>query len=603
MRTLTEPAAREGLRDLVAAAHTVADDSSWAPTWRSFAEFATWRVAQRPAQPFLTYYDDDTGERTELSYATFANWVSKTANFLRDGLGVSRGERVATVLHNHWQTVVIYFACWSAGVSVVPLNVEEPAERKAFVLDNASTVAAFVREESLAEVLELSDDLPKLREVVGLSLRPLAAPLARAYPGVLDFATEVPAYGDTFAPDRECSLRDEALVVYTSGTTGNPKGVQLTGDNLLVDADAISAWYSLSADDRTMCVLPIHHVNGTIVTHVTPFYAGGGTVLNRKFKAETFFDRIATERVAIGSVVPTLLEFLMSADPDVMSLDLSRFRGLICGAGPLLVGTAARFTDRFGFPIHHGYGLSETTCYSCFLPTSLDAETRREWLTAHGFPSIGVAVRHNDMTVLRPDGSPAEAGERGELCIRGRNVMTGYLNRPDANTEAFRDGWFHSGDEGFWQPGRAPTVATTKSPASTGGAARDDATPYFFITGRLKELIIRGGVNLSPLEIDDVLRSAPGVAFAMAVPFANRWYGEEVAAYVVPQPGTKVDPDEVRAHCAERLDFKRQPKVVIVGDEVPYTSTGKPKRIELAQRLAGELAPYEDIQFRDPARA
>ena len=255
---------------------------------------------------------------------------------------------------------------------------------------------------------------------------------------------------------------------------------------------------------------------------------------------------------------------------------------MICGAGPLLKDTAARFEDRFGVQIRHGYGLSETTCYSCFLPNDLTPEQHRHWLTGYEFPSIGVPLRHNRMTILDDQGQPVPEGVRGEICIRGRTVCAGYFKRNDANEAAFKWGWFRSGDEGFY-------------------LADNLERPFFFISGRLKELIIRGGVNISPLEIDDVLKTHPAVRFAMAVPFENRYYGEEIAAYVVPKdPGSPPSEADLLAHCRTRLPFAKQPKVLLLGDEVPYTSTGKPKRLELKARLAGALAQYRDRQFREP---
>ncbi|MCS6896526.1 MAG: AMP-binding protein, partial [Nitrospira sp.] len=333
--------------------------------------------------------------------------------------------------------------------------------------------------------------------------------------------------------------------------------------------------------DRLMCVLPIHHVNGIVVTLVTPFYCGGSLVLNRKFKSGLFWKRLQDEQVTCVSVVPTLLEFLLDADEDIASYRLDRFGGLICGAGPLLTETALRFEERFRFPIRHGYGLSETTCYACFLPNDLASAERRHWLGDYGFPSIGLPLPHNDMAILDGNGEPVPAGARGEICIRGWTVCAGYFKRDDANEAAFQWGWFRSGDEGFYE--------------------RDEkGRPFFFISGRLKELIIRGGVNISPLEIDSVLKSHPAVQFAMAVPFEHRYYGEEIAAYVVVREGAE-SPDEaaLRDHCRRRLPFSLCPKVILFGREVPYTSTGKPKRLELKARLASALAVYRDHQFRD----
>jgi long-chain acyl-CoA synthetase len=329
-----------------------------------------------------------------------------------------------------------------------------------------------------------------------------------------------------------------------------------------------------------LCVLPIHHVNGMIVSHVSSLYAGGSVVLQTRFQSETFWSRIARERVTSVSVVPTLLEFLLEASavgagvPDVATL-----QSVLCGAGPLRPETALAFEARFGVPVIHGYGLSETTAYNCQLPLELADAERRAWLGEHGFPSIGCALPHQELAIHRPDGSSADPGERGEICIRGEVVSRGYFGRDDANREVFHGGWFHSGDEGFFlrdARGRA----------------------FFFISGRIKELIIRGGVNYSPLEIDRVLNAHPSVQYALAFPFESRYYGEEVAAYVVRRKGVETVEDELLAWCRERLDFARSPKVVVFGDDIPYTSTGKPKRIELSRRLAGALARYRDVQFR-----
>jgi long-chain acyl-CoA synthetase len=183
------------------------------------------------------------------------------------------------------------------------------------------------------------------------------------------------------------------------------------------------------------------------------------------------------------------------------------------------------------------------------------------------------------MTILNHQGEPVAERERGEICISGQTVCSGYLKRPDANEQSFQWGWFRSGDEGFF--------------------VRDKADrPFFFISGRLKELIIRGGVNISPLEIDEVLRGHPSVKFGMAVSFENRIYGEEIAGYLVlktdmPTPTE----DEIVNWCRKELPFAKCPKVIVFGTEVPYTTTGKPKRLELKSRLSETLARYHDVQF------
>ena len=534
--------------------------------WRSFVEFFDERVhdAHHADKPFLTYCDDDRRLRRSYTYAEFGDGVGRLATFMRDRLDLRRGDRVATVLFNHDQTVFVYFAAWVLGLGVVPINVEESTEKKRYILEHSEPSVVFCWQDSMEEMKAVSAQLPRVRELIAVRDDSLA-----------------PVHAKPSIPAGEGSLEDEALIVYTSGTTGPPKGVVLTARNLLIDADGIADWHGFGSGDRLMCVLPIHHVNGTVVTLVTPFYFAGGTVLNRKFKSTAFWQRIHDEGVTCVSVVPTLLEFLLDANEDLAAYRLDHFRGVICGAGPLLKETAARFEDRFRFPIRHGYGLSETTCYSCFLPNDLPDDQHRRWLTDYNFPSIGLPIRHNEMAILDGHGREVPELVRGEICIRGRTVCAGYFKRPDANEAAFQWGWFRSGDEGFY--------------------VRDDkGRPFLFISGRIKELIIRGGVNISPLEIDDVLKGHPAVQFAMAVPFENRYYGEEIAAYVVPREGM-APPTEAAllGYCRSRLPFSKRPKVILFGQDVPYTTTGKPKRLELKARLAETLAAYKGVQFKD----
>ncbi len=545
---------------------------SFSLPWASFAEFFHARITDPKLanRIFLSFHDDDRQVHRRYTYAEFGEQVERTAVYLRDCLGMRRNDRIATVLSNHDQTVVLYFAAWLLGAAVVPINVEEPTDKKRYILEHSEASAVFTRKEYVEELNGLRPHLPHLHAVVAVGDDGLSGPPPSPPP----FEGEGKGGGSR--------LDDEALIVYTSGTTGPPKGVVLTVQNLLIDADGIADWHRFGPDDRLMCVLPIHHVNGTVVTLVTPFYCKGGAVLNRKFKAGTFWRRIHEEQVTCVSVVPTLLEFLLEANENLTPYRLDHFRGMICGAGPLLKETAARFEDRFRFPIRHGYGLSETTCYSCFLPDDLSAEQHRYWLTGCEFPSIGMPLRHNEMAILDDLGREVPERARGEICIRGRTVCAGYFKRPDANEAAFQWGWFRSGDEGFY--------------------ARDErGRPFFFISGRLKELIIRGGVNISPLEIDDVLKGHPSVKFAMAVPFENRYYGDEIAAYVVPHDGASPTEVELLEFCLGRLSFAKRPKVILFGQEVPYTTTGKPKRLELTARLAPTLAAFRDTQFKERA--
>jgi len=515
-------------------------------------------LRRRPDKPFLISYTED-GERHQFTYAEFAERVLRTVALLQQR-GIRPGERVATAAHNHHDTIVQYFAAWVLGACVVPLNMTEEDSRLRYVLENSQARFLFCREDYMHRLPHFCPD--------GVEV--------------------VPVYNDETCPDGFHSLirryepaaipeenfwEQEALIVYTSGTTGLPKGVVLVQRNLFADGYEIARWHGVGENTRMMCVLPVHHVNGIVVTHVTPFLVGASVVLNRKFQTDSFFPRIVAEGVHIVSVVPTLLAFLLEADADPLDASRRGFRHLICGAGPLTCELAQRFEERYRIPIIHGYGLSETTCYSCFLPVEQSWEEHQRWMQDYGFPSIGIAIPCNEMAIQDALGNELPEGERGEIVIRGWNVMKGYFANPKANQEAFAHGWFHSGDEGFY---------------------RTDAQGrrYFFITGRIKELIIRGGVNIAPLEIDEVLARAPGVRAGIAVGFEHELYGEEVGALVIPQEGAS--PEEILRFCARHLPFHKTPKVVLFTDSLPVTTTGKYQR----GRVKHLFEPWRRVQFR-----
>jgi long-chain acyl-CoA synthetase len=539
----------------------------------SFAQFFHHRVTDPEVMhaPYLTYFDDSGMGRT-CTYEDFGTAVSRTVTFMREHLGIQRGDRIATLLCNHDSTVVIYFAAWVLGAVIVPIDIKESDNRRLYILEHSGACVAFCWDTEYEPIQDIRNRLPQLRHLISLGYGSASLMEIMGYPR--------PARPDSHGSYHQASLQDDALIVYTSGTTGPPKGVVLTAENLLVDAHAIAGWHGLGTGHCLMCVLPIHHVNGIVVTLLTPFYGKGRTVLNRRFHPSLFWSRVQDEDVTCVSVVPTILEFLLERASDIRNHRLDHFRGVICGAGPLLKDTVTRFEQQFHVPIRHGYGLSETTCYSSFLPIDLSEREHRHWLTDFDYPSIGLPIPHNDMAILNHQGQPVAEMEKGEICISGQTVCSGYLKRPDANDQSFRWGWFRSGDEGFF--------------------VRDEAgRKFYFISGRLKELIIRGGVNISPLEIDEVLRGHPSVKFGMAVSFENRFYGEEIAGYVVLKENMATpSEDEMLTWCRKELPFAKCPKVFIFGQEIPYTTTGKPKRLELKSRLSPTLAQFHNIQFK-----
>ncbi len=507
-------------------------------------------------KPFLIFYDLE-GTRIEYNYKDFFMLAQQCANLMKRE-GIKRGDRIATISHNHADTVIQYFAAWLLGACVVPVSLSEDDNRIAYILENSKAKLAFVRAEYTERILNIAAQTPALKSVFICGEH-------EPREGTKSFEQALEQSDPFFISEAAISQQDEALIVYTSGTTGNPKGVVLTQQNLLADAKGISEWHGMTNAQRMMCVLPIHHVNGTIVTLVTPMYYGGSVVLNQKFQSAHFFERIIKEQVHVVSVVPTLLAFLIEyyktnpVELAALRAQSSPLRHIICGAGPLTVELAQQFEEMFGITIVHGYGLSETTCYSCFLPINLTRDEHRHWMRDFGFPSIGVALPQNDMMIADEHGEALAPSQKGEIAIRGVNVMKNYYENPEANETTFSYGWFRSGDEGFYE-------------------FDERGRKFFFITGRLKELIIRGGVNISPLEIDEVIAQCPKVKCGIAVGFENDFYGEEVGAYVQMVAGASLKEEDVIAFCRERLPFAKAPKVVIFGEDIPVTSTGKYQR-------------------------
>ena len=566
--------------------------------FRNIRDLLSMHAKTSPDKTYIIFYDDDEG-RESLTYAEFNARVHQAANFMAEDLGVRRGDRVATMAYNHLDAVLIYFACWVIGAAVAPQNVAEDDKRIAFILRDSQAKVCFVRGDYIdraQSIIQGPEGVPHIQRIIQVGGEPRG--------DLIDFHEALKNQPTTYLADeagaksadvplREggeaaAALDDEALLVYTSGTTGVPKGVTLTQYNILADAQGISQWQAITGNQRTMCVLPIHHVNGILVTLMTPMYAGGSTVLNLRFSASRFWERVVREKAHVVSVVPTLLQFLLEYGEarrkagdtifggGINRRDLSHFRHFVCGAGTLSLALAREFSDTFGLTILHGYGLSETTCFSSFLPISLSWEANQRWLLNHGYPSIGCPIEPNEMAIFSADGSGEQLGEgeRGEICVRGHNVMQGYFKRPDANADTFRFGWFRTGDEGFY-------------------LLDENGRQFFFITGRIKELINRGGVKFSPLDIEEVLLGIDGVKVGLAVGFENRYYGEEIGAYVVLEAGAKLAADSVLRHCRDCMPFEKAPKVVVFGDEIPVTATGKYQRLKLAELFTA----WRDEQF------
>ncbi len=357
---------------------------------------------------------------------------------------------------------------------------------------------------------------------------------------VVDVAELASEPEDEEAP-ADVAEEDAALIIYTSGTTGKPKGVVLEHRN--VDAMCRSAGEScgISPDDHSLLVLPLFHVNAIVVSAITPLLADGRVTLAPRFAPEPFLRTIEEVKPTYFSAVPAIYAML-SALPEAAAADTSSLRMVICGAAPMPAELIQRIEERFGVVLVEGYGLSEGTCASAINPYD---GVRKPGTV--GLPMAGQEVRCVD-----PEGNAVPTGERGEVVIKGPTVMRGYLNRPEETAKTVVGGWLHTGDVGIF-----------------------DEDGYLRIVDRIKDMIIRGGENIYPKEIETVLYGDPGVLEAAVIGRPDERLGEVVVAYVVLRDGADTTPEALAERCREELARYKQPVAIELLPELPKNPVGK----------------------------
>lgn len=477
----------------------------------------------------------------EVSFRLLHELTSKTANLYKS-LGVQKGDKISLLLPNIPEFIFCYFGAMKMGAVAGPVNILLKGEEIAYIVNHSESIILVTTPEYLPEIKKVRDKLPLLKQIIVVD--------DDDHEGCLSYYQELKSQ-PVRLPKVDIEPDDESMIIYTSGTTGRPKGVLLTHHNLLKDAQYITEWFSFTDEQRMMCILPLFHVNGEVVTTITPLYFGGSVVLMKKFSLHRFWPAIAKYKVNVFSTVPTILTLLLTEPKLVVGLELTSLKFAICGAASLPVEVHKSFEEIFGCVVFEGFGLSETTCYSSFNPP--DIKKRK-------IGSIGVAVG-NEMKIFDENDQEAKPGTVGEIVIRGENVMKGYFKNPDATNEAFKSGWFHSGDLG-----------------------KMDEEGFFTILDRKKDMINRGGEKVFPREVDEILYQHPKVKDAATVGIPDKIYGEEVKAFVVLNNGEKATEQEIISHCHKNLAEFKCPKTVEFVQEIPKGPTGKLLRRELRSK-------------------
>ncbi|HKZ03024.1 MAG TPA: long-chain-fatty-acid--CoA ligase [Pyrinomonadaceae bacterium] len=503
------------------------------------------RERARPEKEFL--FSEADGRR--FTYARFDCAVNRAA-FMLLSHGVTKGDVVSLLLANSVEYIVAYFACWKIGALAGPVNSLLKAQEMAYVISNSEAKALLVHQEFLPAVNGIKADLPALRAIIPFENE------AEATKGFDDDDDELPA--------SQIDTDDEAIIIYTSGTTGKPKGCLLTHGNLIANARQISQWLGFTEQDRLLTVMPMFHMNAVSVTTMSALYAGASTVVSAKFSASRFWETISEYQVTSFGSVATMLSMLLSRFPNGVPVGLKtdQLRFAMCGSAPVPTEVIKRFEETFHCLVIEGYGLSESTCRSTFNPPD---ERRRPG-------SCGLPIG-NEMMVMDDQDMEVPDGIFGEIVMRGENILKGYYKDPEATSTAFRNGWFHTGDIGY-----------------------RNGDGFFYIVDRKSDMIIRGGENIYPREIDEVLYQHTAVSAAATIGIPNSLYGEEVAAFVVLKEGASASPEELIAFCRERLADYKCPKTIRVLNEIPKGPTGKLLKRELAREFEDESADYADYE-------
>jgi len=475
-----------------------------------------------------------TGER--FTYAELNARATRLARVWR-ALGVRKGDRFALLADNRVEFVDAFFAAAKAGVILVPLGTRLTPRELAGILEDSRPVGLLYGSEHAGTVQALAD-LVFLGNWIALD-EPL--------PGHSRLA-DLPE-AESWAPER-CDPEDLWCLLYTSGTTGKPKGVMLPHRMILWNGYNTAASWQLRPDDVSPIFTPLYHAGGLSVFLVPLFTIGGTLVLHRGFDAAEVWRTIVEERCTIVLGVPTIYKLLME-DPAFATADLSRVRELVSGGAPLPIYLIEAYRER-GVTLRQGYGLTEVGV-NCFAMTAADAVTR--------LGSIGKPLLFTEAHLEGEDGGEVPAGEVGELCLRGPHVCKGYWNNPEATATALdAEGWFHTGD-----------------------LARRDADGFFYIAGRKKDMIISGGVNVYPAEIEGELLLHPGVRDAAVVGVPHPTWGETGIAFVVPGEEPPAAED-LAAFLEGRLAKYKIPRDFVFIEALPRTPYGKVVKGELRER-------------------
>jgi long-chain acyl-CoA synthetase len=453
---------------------------------------------------------------------------------------ISAHGHVGLYMHNGRQTSTIFLAALACGRVITPLNLLAPTDQLAWVLDHSDIEILFYSPDKKQNLFLALEKTKRSFELCELDPDAIEGPFMQSKAGMLP----------------SVQANQPALLMYTSGTTGTPKGVLLTHANLLHAARSMASWHSLTQADTVLSSLPIYHINGQVISTITPFVSGGSVVAPHAFSVSSWWNLAIQYQCTWINMVPTIIAYLINAAKSGGTLpsreELKSIRFGRSASAPLPPEHHREFEALFGITVIEGMGMTES-CSMVFC--NPHDESRR-----YGSPGLPCGV---EAKVIDIDGSLLGANVAGEICLRGGNVLSAYYKAEAETAKAFdSEGWLKTGDLGM----------------------RDD-DGFYFITGRLKELIIKGGENIAPREIDEAILKHPAVLDAAAVGIPDVNYGQEIMVCIVLKPGVTCSEEEMRHFCNKELGKFRTPKSILFMEDLPRGPSGKVQRLKLLDLL------------------
>ncbi|AFZ33838.1 Long-chain-fatty-acid--CoA ligase [Stanieria cyanosphaera PCC 7437] len=461
-------------------------------------------------------------EGKSYTYQELNQLANRMANGLKQ-LGVTKSDRVALFLPNIPEFIISYLGILKLGAIAVSLNVMLKSSEVSFILNDCTAKVLITTEELREQVYKR--EIPQLQTIL----------LAEQQIGKGISLDQIIANASPNAEAVDLNKNDPAAIVYTSGTTGFPKGATLSHGNIISNMAAQNRCCNMTSGDRILLYLPLFHCFGQNAVLNAGLNVGAAIVLQRRFKPEQVLDAILKEKITMFFGVPTVFIKLLNLNPSV----LANVRYFFSAAAPMPVEIAQKWQEQYGIVIHEGYGLTETSPCACYNHNS-----------NYKFGSIGTPIDDVEMKIVDTEGREVSPGEIGEIAIKGSNVMLGYWNRPLETAKVLKNGWFHSGDIGSM-----------------------DQDGYFYIVDRLKDMINVSGFKVYPAEVENVLYQHPAVAEAAVYGIPDPFKGETVNANIVLKYG--ITETEMAAFCAERIATYKVPKCFKFVNSIPKNPTGK----------------------------